>query len=243
MLKLASVRDYPEVFNARKLHAVLTDAELEVCAEVTGFYGQRDWLLRRVLLKDLSVAYLTARHKRYFPPNALEVREAQGGFEVFALMVSREAPVLQARCVTDGEIGVGFVASDLGTTRAAVRVRRIVRTYPFLTDAHLTPAEEDLLREQSESDLDVTATLLVTAKRLCADLVPEVHDPDAFVVRRVDGNDRVHVDRERLVLPAPLDEVLIQTWHWDDYLVAAGLLFDSRATAEGLEPARMLEWG
>lgn len=242
MLKLASVRDYPEVFLARKLHAVLTDDEVVAYGEVTGYYGQRDWLLRRVLLKDLAVAYLGTHHKRYFPLNALEVRDVSGGFEIFALLVSREAPVLQARCVTDGDIGVAFAVSDLGAMRAGLRIRRIVRTYPFLTDARLTREEEDLLREQSESELDATATLLVTAKRLCADLVPEMKDPDAFVVLRVDGDDRVHVDHGRLALATPLDALLVQSWHWDDYVIVAGLLFDERQRAGGFEPARLLEW-
>jgi hypothetical protein len=242
MLKLGSTRDFPEVFAARKLHAVLTDDELGEYPQITGFHGQRDWLLRRLILKDLSSAYLGAHHKRYFPPNALEVRDAAQGFDVFALLVSRDAPVLTARCVTDGEVGVGFVAPDLGSARFGLKIRRIVRTYPFLLDARLSEQEEDLLREQSESELDVAATLLVTAKRLAAELVPEVRDPGAFQVRHVDGDDRVHFDRDRLALPAPLDGMLFQTWHWDDYVIVAGVLFDVARCDEGFDPFGLFAW-
>jgi len=144
--------------------------------------------------------------------------------------------------VTDGDLGVAFAVSDLGAMRAGLRIRRVARMYPFLTDDRLAREEEDLLRAQSESELDVTATLLVTAKHLCADLVPERRDPDAFVVLHVDGDDRVHLDRDRLALAPPLDGLLVQSWHWDDYVIVAGLLFDETRRTNGFEPLRLLEW-
>jgi hypothetical protein len=242
MLKLGSVRDFPEVFAARRLQAVLTDDELAAWPEVTGFYGQRDWLLRRLLLKDLASAWLGSNHRRYVPANALEVRETPGGFALYALLVSREAPVLHARCATDGEVGVALVAPDLGSARFGLKLRRIARTYPFLVDARLTAGEEALLRAQSESELDTAATLLVTAKRLCAELLPEVTDPEAMAVQHIDGDDRVYFDRERLVLPAPLDGALFQSWHWDDYVIVAGLLFETDRCDHGFDPFSLFQW-
>lgn len=243
MLKLGSVHDYPEVFAAQKVDAILTDAEVETLRHVSGFRPRREWLLQRTVLKDLAISWLGARHQRYFPMNTLEITPLRGPLvEMRALMMPTEEPLLVGACAVSGDVAGAILVPPTSNLRLGVHVRRVERAYPFLVDHRFTAEEEAWLRMHSEDDLDALTTLLIEVKTLSAELLPEVRDPCAFVIRRVDGEERVHLDWNRMAPPGAWNDGLVQSWHWDDYVIVAALFFPRRKRGEGFEPERLLEW-
>ncbi len=244
MLKLGSVHDYPEIFHTQKTDAVLSDSEVAELRRLHDFRERRRWLLRRVVLKDLAMEYLSTHQKRYFPLNTIEVRELEGTpiQEIHCLMLQGDDPELFALSSSDGEMGVGFVMPLVENVRAGLSIQRVERCYPFMIDKSFSAAEEAYLRGHSDSDVDASTQLFLEVKRLCNELFPEMRGKGRFFVDYVDGDDQVFLDKRQLALPGAFSQSWVHSWHWDDYVILLSLFYSNETVAEGFDPSTLMDW-
>jgi hypothetical protein len=244
MLKLGSVHDYPEIFHTQKTDAVLSDDEVAELRKLHDFRERRRWLLRRVVLKDLAMEYLSTHHKRYFPLNTIEIRENEGSpiQEIHCLMLQKEEATLYALSSSDGEMGVGFVMPLAEGLRGGLSIQRVERCYPFMLDKTFSDAEEAYLRGHSDADVDASTMLFLEVKRLCNELFPEMKGMGRFFIDYVDGDEQVFLDKRQLALPGAFNQSWVHSWHWDDYVILLALFYSDGSLAAGFEPSALMDW-
>jgi len=225
MLKLASLQDYPELFNSHKIEAVLSEDELNRFRLIQGYRQQQEWLLRRILIKDLALHHLSVHEHRYYPLNAMEVRK--GGQprqrEMHCLLMQHEEPLFHVWSASDGDVAVGLLMPPLSGLRAGLHVRHVERGYPYVVDNRFTAQEEDLLRSLTPSHLHPMTTTMLEVKSLCAEIFPEAKAP--FAIHHIDGDDRVHLDWTRLDLPQSIDRSYIQSWAYEDVIIVLAFFY------------------
>ena len=244
MLKLGSVHDYPEIFHTQKTDALLSDREVVEYGRLHDFRERRRWLLRRVVLKDLAMEYLSSYQKRYYPLNTIEIHEPAGSplAHIHCLMHQPEEPTLYALASSDGEMAAGFVMPCVENLRAGLSIRRVERCYPFMIDKSFSADEEAYLRGHSDQDVDASTLLILEVKRLCNELFPEMRGKGVFHVGHVDGDDQVFLDKRRLALPGAFNQSWVHSWHWDDYVILLAMFFSRDTLAAGFDASTLMDW-
>ena len=141
------------------------------------------------------------------------------------------------------DLAVGYVQPPTHESlRCGLQVMRVERHYPFMVDHRFSESEEAFLRGHSDLDLDEETTRHIMVKSLCADLLPETGTAEDFTVGRVDGDDRVHMEHIATPLPEPLDQEFIQTWSWEDHVIALAIFYTAADMPEGYNPRDQLSW-